>query len=166
MIFSILAILALFVSICIKERKKSLYVQSLSCFFEAVYCFVISAFTSAVLNIINVIRTFLFIKKDKFSKTIYLILLFIFEGIIVTNCYFSWAGLISLLPTIGSMIRTYCLWQSNMKWVRVSGITTGLFYGLYYLYYESYFMVFGDFVLLLIGIYEVYKNDIKKKEKI
>lgn len=49
MIFSILAFIALFVSICIKDRKKSLYVQSLNCFFEAVYDFIISAFTGAIL---------------------------------------------------------------------------------------------------------------------
>lgn len=163
MIFSILAFIALFVSICIKDRKKSLYVQSLNCFFEAVYDFIISAFTGAILSIINLIRTFIFINKEKFSKLIYLIILLFFEGIIIINCYFSWAGWISLLPTIGSMIRTYCLWQSDMKLVRISGITTGIFYGSYYIYYKSWFMVLGDLILLLIGIYEVCKNDIRKK---
>ncbi len=162
MIFSILAFVALFVSICIKDRKKSLYVQSLNCFFEAVYDFIISAFTGAILSIINLIRTFIFINKEKFSKLIYLIILLFFEGIIIINCYLSWAGWISLLPTVGSIIRTYCLWQSDMKLVRISGITTGIFYGSYYIYYKSWFMVLGDLILLLIGIYEVYRNDIKK----
>lgn len=162
MIFSVLAFVALFVSICIKDRKKSLYVQSLNCFFEAVYDFIISAFTGAILSIINLIRTFLFINKEKFGKVIYLVILLFFEGIIIANCYLSWAGPISLLPTIGSIIRTYCLWQSDMKLVRISGITTGIFYGSYYIYYKSWFMVLGDLILLLIGIYEVYKNDIRK----
>lgn len=162
MIFSILAFVALFVSICIKDRKRSLYVQSLNCFFEAVYDFIISAFTGAILSIINLIRTFIFINKEKFSKLIYLIILLFFEGIIIINCYLSWAGWISLLPTVGSIIRTYCLWQSDMKLVRISGITTGIFYGSYYIYYKSWFMVLGDLILLLIGIYEVYRNDIKK----
>ncbi len=71
MIFSILAFIALFISICIKKRKKSLYVQSLNCFFEAVYDFIISAFTGAILSIINLIRTFIFINKEKFSNLYY-----------------------------------------------------------------------------------------------
>lgn len=162
MVFSILALLAVCISICIKERKKSLYVQSLNCFFEAIYDFLISAFTGAILSIINLIRTFIFINKNKFSKSAYLIILFIFEGIIIINCYFSWTGWISLLPTIGSMIRSYCLWQSNMKLVRISGITTGILYGSYYIYYHGWFMVLGDFILLLTGIYTLYKNDIRK----
>lgn len=165
MIFSILAFVSLFISLSIKDRKKSLCVQSLNCFFEAVYCFIISAITGAMLSIINVIRSLLFINKEKFNKIAYLILLIFFESIIVINCYFSWAGWTSLLPTIGSIIRTYCLWQSDMKLVRISGITTGIFYGSYYIYYKSWFMVLGDVILLLIGIYEVYKNDISKCRK-
>ena len=157
--FSILAFVALIVSICIKERKKSLVVQSLNCLLEAVYDFII-------LSIINFIRTFLFINKEKFSKTLYLIILFLFESIIIVNCILTWGGLISLLPTIGSLIRTYCLWQSNMKLVRISGITTGILYGSYYIYYNSWFMVLGDLILLIIGIYAVWKNDIKNNSKL
>lgn len=86
MIFSILAFVALIVSICIKERKKSLVVQSINCLFEAIYGFIIYAYTGAILSVINFIRTFLFIKKEKFNKTIYLLILFIFESIIIINC--------------------------------------------------------------------------------
>ena len=165
MIFSILAFLALVISICIKERKKSLCVQSLNCFFEAVYDFIISAYTGAVLSIINFIRTFIFINKNKINKRIYLFILIFFEGIIIVNCLLTWNGLISLLPTIGSIIRTYCLWQSDMRLVRISGITTGIFYGTYYIFYQSWFMVLGDLILLVVGIYAVYKNDLKTIKK-
>lgn len=165
MIFSILAFLALVISICIKERKKSLCVQSLNCLFEAVYDFIISAYTGAVLSIINFIRTFIFINKNKINKKIYLFILIFFEGIIIINCLLTWNGLISLLPTIGSIIRTYCLWQSNMRLVRISGITTGIFYGIYYIFYQSWFMVLGDLILLVVGIYAVYKNDLKTIKK-
>lgn len=164
MIFSVLAFIAVIVSVCIKDRKKSLSVQSLNCIFEAIYDFIISAFTSAVLSIINFIRTFLFINKDRFSKKAYILILLLFELLIVINCVCTWAGVISLLPTIGSMIRAYCLWLSNMKYVRLSGITTGILYGSYYVYYEGWFMVLGYLILLVTGIWQFYKNDIRSKE--
>ena len=163
MIFSILAFIAVCVSICINDRKKSLYVQSLNCFFEAIYDYIIKAYTGAILSIINLIRTFIFINKNKFSKTIYLIILLIFESVIITQCIFTWSGYISLLPTTGSMIRAYCLWQDDMKLVRISGVTTGLLYGSYYIYYQGWFMVLGFTILLLSSIYAIYKNDIKRK---
>lgn len=166
MIFSILAFVALVLSICIKDRKKSLSVQSLNCFFEAVYDFIIGAITGAFLSIINFIRTFIFMQSEKISKKIYILVLVVFEGIIIVNCIYTWNGFISLLPTIGTIIRTYCLWQTNMKMVRISGVTTGVLYGLYYSYYQSWFLVMGDMILLLTSIISIYKNDVKNKRKI
>ena len=165
MIFSVLAFIAVTISVCITDRKTSLCVQSFNCICEGIYDFIISAYTAAMLSLMNFIRTFIFINKNKFGKIIYRFILFFFEGIIVVNCIFTWNGAISLLPTIGSIIRTYCLWQSNMKLVRISGITTGLFYGLYYIYYQSWFMVLGELILLLVGIYSVLKNDVCIKNK-
>ena len=165
MIFSILAFIALILSICIKDRKKSLRVQSLNCLFEAIYSFIINAFTGAFLGIVNFIRTAIFMQSKKIDKKLYIFILAIFECIIIFNCIYTWNGIISLLPTIGSIIRTYCLWQSNMKLVRISGITTAIFYGLYYLYYKSWFIVTGDLILLLTSILSIYKYDIKKQYK-
>ena len=163
MIFSILAFVALVLSICIKDRKKSLGVQALNCFFEAVYDFIINAITGAFLSIINFVRTFIFMQSDKISKKNYILVLIVFEGIVVINCFYTWNGFISILPTIGTIIRTYCLWQTNMKLVRISGVTTGVLYGLYYSYYQSWFLVMGDMILLLTSIMSIYKNDVKDR---
>ena len=58
------------------------------------------------------------------------------------------------------MIRTYCLWQTNMTLVRLSGITTGVFYGAYYVYYDSWIMVLGDVILIITGLYAIWKDDV------
>lgn len=160
-IFSILAFLTLFISICIKDRNESLKVQSINCLFESFYAFSINAYTGAVLGFINFIRSALFIRKEKFSKSFYLILLITFESIILTNCFATWNGLISILPTIGSIVRTYCLWQSNMKLVRISGIVSGTLFSIYYIYYQSWFMVAGYLLLFILSLYNVLKIDLK-----
>lgn len=165
MIFSILAVLTLIISICIKERRKSLFVQSLSCLLESVYDFIITAYTAAVLSFLNFVRSFIFMNRNRINKIIYIIILIFFEAIIILNCIFTWNGPISLLPTIASVIRTYSLWQTKMQLVRMSGITTGLFYGIYYIYYQSWFMVIGEMILLACGIYLVFRNDICKQCK-
>lgn len=165
MIFSILAVLTLIISICIKERRKSLFVQSLSCLLESVYDFIITAYTAAVLSFLNFVRSFIFMNRNRINKIIYIIILIFFEAIIILNCIFTWNGPISLLPTIALVIRTYSLWQTKMQLVRMSGITTGLFYGIYYIYYQSWFMVIGEMILLTCGIYLVFRNDICKQCK-
>lgn len=162
-IFSILAFLTLFISICIKDRQNSLKVQSLNCMFEALYALSIKAYTGAVLGLVNFIRSSLFIKKEKFSTKFYLFLLIAFESIVVTNCIITWSGIISLLPTAGSIVRTYCLWQGNMKYVRMSGIISGALFGTYYIYYQSWFMVAGYILLCMLSLYNVWKIDLKNK---
>lgn len=160
-IFSILAFATLFLSICIKDRKISLRVQSINCLFEGLYAFTINAYTGAVLGFINFIRSSLFTKKDSFSKKKYLMFLVIFECIVIANCIITWNGIISLLPTFGSIIRTFCLWQPKMKYVRLSGMLSGLLFGIYYLYYQSWFMVAGYSLLFIISLYNFFKIDIK-----
>ena len=164
MIFSILAFLMVCISICIKKRKLSLIVQSFNCIFEGIYDFLVQAYTGASLSALNFIRTIFFINKEKFDKKAYFLLLIIFLSLAIINCIFSWQGVISLLPTIGSMIRIYCLWQENMTLVRVSGLTTGITYGLYYVYYHSWFLVLGDIILFIVSILSIYRHDLKKKE--
>ena len=110
MIFSVLAFIAVIVSICIKDRKKSLVVQSLNCICEAIYDFIISAFTGAVLSIINFIRTCLFINKDKFSKKIYLLILILFESLYGSYYiyYHSWFMVLGdLILLITGIIAVY-----------------------------------------------------------
>ncbi len=51
-----------------------------------------------------------------------------------------------------------------MKLVRISGITTGVLYGLYYSYYKSWFIVMGDIILLVTSILSIYKNDLQSKK--
>lgn len=162
MIFSVLAFIMVCLSVCIKERKKSLFVQSFNCIFEGIYDFLVGAYTATTLSILNFIRTICFIKKDNFSNRQYFLLLILFLTLAILNCIFTWQGLISLLPTIGTMIRIYCLWQSSMTLVRISGLTTGVFYGSYYVYYQSWFLVLGDIVLFIVSLISIYQYDFKK----
>lgn len=164
MIFSILTFITLYLSVCIKNRKGSLTSQSISCILESIYDFMINATTGAVINFINFIRTILFINKKRFGNLVYFLMLVIFEGVICFSCIKTWAGFISLFPAIGSFIRTFCLWQSDMRLVRLSGITTAIFYGIYYIHYGSIFMICGYLLLFITGIYSIWKNDIKTIE--
>lgn len=61
MIFSILAFLTIIISMVVKTRKKSLIIQSFNCIFEGIYDILIKTYTGAILSLINLIRTYLFL---------------------------------------------------------------------------------------------------------
>ena len=62
------------------------------------------------------------------------------------------------------MIRTFCLWQTKMKYVRLSGIASGALFSIYYIYYHGWFMVIGYIFLLIVSLYQVYTVDLKAKK--
>lgn len=161
MIFSVLTFVMLFISICVKSRDISLKCQSLSCLFESFFDFTIDAWTGAVLSFINFVRSLPFCHKNKFNQDLYFLLLILFETLVCVNCILTWQGMISFLPTIGSVIRVYCLWQSDMKLVRISGMTTAITYGLYYACFDATFLILGYVLLFVISAFSFLEKDLK-----
>ena len=165
LVLSVAVFATLIISISVRSRRRSLKIQSASCLLEALYSFTIGALTGAFINVINFIRSGLFVRRDEFGRFSYLLILVFFDLVILGNCLLTWAGPVSLLPTIGSLVRTYCLWQSDMRLIRVSGITTGLSYGAYYAIYGGWLMVMGYALLLVAGVYEIVSKDVLRRRK-
>lgn len=149
----------LIASVCVKHRRRSLQIQSISCLLESLYSLCIGAVTGAVINVINFIRSGLFIGRNRFGRWQCFAILVVFDVIIMVNCVLTWAGSVSLLPTIGSLVHTYCLWQTDMRLVRVSGVTTGLSHGAYCVIYGGWLMAPGYTVLLITGVVEIILHD-------
>lgn len=164
-LFGIATFIALILSLCVKSRRSSLYIQAVSCLLEAIYDFLISAVTGGVLNIFNFIRSFFFAERKRFERKFYVSLLVLFELVVIVNCILTWHGFVSLLPTIGSLIRTYCLWQSGMTLIRFSGITTGLMYSAYYAIYDGWQLMIGYLLVLVVGLVEFFGKDVNISSK-
>lgn len=165
LVLSVAVFATLIISISVRSRRQSLKIQSAGCLLEALYSFTIGALTGAFINVINFIRSGLFVRRDEFGRFSYLLILVFFDLVILGNCLLTWVGPVSLLPTIGSLVRTYCLWQSDMRLIRVSGITTGLSYGAYYAIYGGWLMVMGYALLLVVGVYEIVSKDVLCRRK-
>ena len=157
-VFSIGVLILIIISICVKRRKLSIFIQGSSCALQLIYDLLIGAMTAAIAEVVDVVRSALFIYKDKFGRAVYLAMLIVFELFIVGSCIFTWAGPISLLPTIGAMVRTYAAWQPRMGLIRIAGVVTGALYVPYFVYYNSPAMAVGYGILLLVGIYEVIQH--------
>lgn len=161
--FSLLVQFFLIVSIMSKRRKDSLAYQTLSGVFEVMYCLLIDAFTAGFIGVLSIIRSVLFANSKKIDKKTYRKLLAIFCLVVIVNCFITWSGPISLLPTFGTLFRTYALWQPKMSINRFSGITTAVTYGAYYAFYGGWIMVAGYVLLLGFSVYAMSKYDFGKK---
>ncbi|MDO4271481.1 MAG: YgjV family protein [Candidatus Saccharibacteria bacterium] len=157
---SLAALVLMVASIMVKRRKLSIFIQGAGCVIQMICDVLINAIPAAIGELIDVIRSGLFIYKDKFSKNIYLLILIIFEAVIVGSCILTWEGVVTLLPMVGTMFRTYAAWQPHMSLIRIAGIVTGATYIPYYLLHgsEGTILAIGYGILLIVGIYEVIKH--------
>lgn len=162
-LFSAITFITICLSVLIKNRKKALQVYSISCLCESLYCITLGALTGTFLGVINFIRTYLFANREIFSKKAYFMLFLFFEFIVIFNCVITFDGLISLFPTMASIIGVYCLWVPDVKYLKISSLIKGLFYAVYYIYYNSVILVWGYMVVFLFSSYALIKCNLKSK---
>lgn len=163
LIFSVLTFVTICLSVFIKNRKEALNVYAISCLCESLYCMTVGALTGTFLGVINFIRTYLFANKDIFSKKAYFVLFLFFEFLVIFNCVITFDGLISLFPTMASIIGVYCLWVPDVKYLKISSLIKGLFYSVYYVYYDSWILVWGYMVVFLFSSYALIKCNLNSK---
>lgn len=157
-IFGVGVLALIILSICVKRRKLSVAIQGSGCALQLIYDLLIGATTAAITELVDVIRSAIFVYRSKFGNLIYLLILIAFELFIVGNCIVTWEGWLSLLPTIGAMTRTYAAWQPRMGPIRIAGVITGALYIPYFVGHNAPIMAIGYAILMLVGISEIIKH--------
>ena len=87
------------------------------------------------MSFVSIFRNMLFLKmkeKDKTKLTIVLIMLFILT-------IFTYNGILSLMPSIGTLLYTLSVWQNDTETYKKYGILIEMSWLIYFIYVESLF---------------------------
>ena len=63
---------------------------------------------------------------------------------------------------MASIIGVYCLWVPHAKYLKFSSLIKGMFYAVYYAYYDGWFLVWGYTVVFLFSFYILIKDEERK----
>ncbi|MCK9288316.1 MAG: YgjV family protein [Sphaerochaetaceae bacterium] len=160
----ILALLCMVLSYQQKVRVGLLKMQMLSNGLFVVSYFMLGAVSMAVMCLINVARSFVFIKNDtKWGKSP--LWLYFFLGISLIGGIISWEGPISLLVIIATLILTVALYSKNLKFMRRMFLFPPLLYLSYNLLNKSIGGVGSDVFCLISAMIAIWRFDIKKPVK-
>jgi len=144
--FGILALICTVVSMQLKKKRSLMILQTLSELFIVAQYFVKQAFTGSFMAITSFIRDVIFTKYDKKrTPVLVLIILYIIMTILTI---ISWAGPLSLLPYVGSLIYAYTLWYGKVKWIRLGNAVGNTPYLLYTI-------LTGNYALFIMTLFEV-----------
>ena len=106
--------------ISMQQRKKEsfLLLQTLGTIFFVTQYILTDKITGAVIFSIAAVRgiVFFYYKKKnlKPSRTV----LIVFLAVLSVSTYFTWQSMLSIVPYISTVARTWGTWQDDMKWAR------------------------------------------------
>lgn len=144
--FGVLALICTVVSMQLKKKRSLMILQTASEAFIVAQYFVKGAFTGSLMAIISFVRNIIFTKYDK-KRAPFWILLVIYAAM-AGALVFSWAGPLSLLPFVGSLVYAWTLWFGKVKWICFGNAVGNS-------PYLIYTILTGNYVLFAMTLFEV-----------
>ncbi|MBO7132202.1 YgjV family protein [Candidatus Saccharibacteria bacterium] len=164
--FGIIALICTVVSMQLKKKRPLMILQTASEAFIVAQYLVKGAITGSFMAMVSFIRDVIFTKHHKKRTPVWvLIILYVIMTVLTI---LSWAGPLSILPYVGSLIYAFTLWYGKVKWIKLGnavGNTPYLFYTLLTGNYALFVMTLLEVISSAIGFIRHDYQTKKKKAK-
>jgi hypothetical protein len=144
--FGIFALICTVVSMQLKKHRPLMVFQTLSEAFIVAQYFTKGAFTGMFLAMVSFVRDVIFTHYGK-RRAPFWILLVIYAAMTGLTAL-SWAGPLSILPYVGSLIYAFTLWYGKVKWIRFGNAVGNS-------PYLVYTLITGNYALFAMTLLEV-----------
>ncbi len=144
--FGILALICTVVSMQLKKKRQLMVLQTASEAFIVAQYLVKGAITGSFMAMVSFIRDIIFTKYDKKRTPLWVLL--VIYAVMTILTIISWAGPLSLLPYVGSLIYAWSLWYGKTKWIRLGNAVGNS-------PYLIYTIVTGNYALFIMTLLEV-----------
>lgn len=164
--FGIIALICTVVSMQLKKKRPLMILQTASEAFIVAQYLVKGAITGSFMAMVSFIRDVIFTKYHKKRAPLWILIVIYLVMTVLT--ILSWAGPLSILPYVGSIIYAFTLWYGKVKWIKLGnavGNTPYLFYTLLTGNYALFIMTLLEVVSSAIGFIRHDYPDKKKKGK-
>lgn len=131
-----------------KDRRKILILFILYSIFYGIHYLLLDALTGFFMNIVSIIRNFIFFRheiKNKKNSKLFLIILFL---IIIFFTIYSYKDVFSIISMFASITSTYSIWQKNLKIYRILSILVSIFFIIYAIHIKSLLAIITEIILL------------------
>ena len=162
-LFGIIALVVLVMSFQKDKKGTLLKYQIFSSLLFALQYLFLNAISGCLMNLMSLIRNFIYKKFNDKIPIIYLILIII---CMIILSLMSYKGIISLLPTFAVILYSVALWQKNLTITRIIEIISCSLYIIYNIKVLAISGLISTFIEMFSAIIAIYKFDIKKTKQI
>ena len=143
--FGVCALVCTVVSMQLKQKRPLMILQTASEAFIVAQYLVKGATTGALMAMVSFCRDLIFTHHQKRTPVAVLVTLYVIMTVLTA---ISWAGPLSLLPFVGSLIYAFSLWYGEVKWIRLGNAAGNT-------PYLIYTILTGNYALFLMTLLEV-----------
>ncbi|MBR3161565.1 MAG: YgjV family protein [Bacilli bacterium] len=162
-IMGALALIFLICSFQNNNKKILLKFQVGSSFMYAMQYLLLGAFTGCLMNIVCMIRNYLFGKDEDIDITLRWLIVIL--GTMSLLTMFSYDGVISLLPFFAVFSFTISLWIGNLRIIRIVEAIATILFIIYSIFVYAITGVFAYSFELSTVLFAIYRFDIKNNKK-
>lgn len=144
-VFVIIQYIFIITTYQVKTKKQIIIFNTLGATSAIISFLCLKAYSGCMMSLVSIFRNLLFFnmkEKDKTALTIVLILLFILT-------IFTYNGILSLMPSIGTLLYTLSVWQNDTKIYKKYGILIEMSWFLYFIYIKSLFGIVLEGISLI-----------------
>lgn len=129
-----------------KTKKQILIFNTIACIASALSFMFLSAFSGCAMSLLAVLRNYLFLNQDKTKDVNKLIIVLI---LLVLLTLVTYDGILSLMPSISTLLYTLSVWQNDRRLYRIFGIPIEIIWLIYHIYIFSIFGIILEGFLLI-----------------
>lgn len=144
--FGILALICTVVSMQLKKKRPLMVFQTASEAFIVAQYLVKGAVTGSLMAIVSFVRDIILTRYNR--KRAPLWFLIALYAVMTVLTIVSWAGPLSILPFVGSLIYAWSLWYGKVKWIRLGNAVGNT-------PYLVYTILTGNYALFVMTLFEV-----------
>ena len=144
--FGIGALICTVVSMQLKKKRPLMILQTASEAFIVAQYLVKGAITGSLLAATSFVRDVIFTKYGNRRAPVWILLLI--YAVMTALTALSWAGPLSALPYVGSLIYAWTLWYGKVKWIRLGNAVGNT-------PYLVYTFLTGNYALFVMTLLEV-----------
>jgi len=144
-IFVVIQYIFIITTYQVKTKKEIIIFNTLSGASTIISFICLKAYSGCMMSFVSIFRNFLFLnmkEKDKTKLAIVLTMLLILT-------IFTYNGILSLMPSIGTLLYTLSVWQNDTKIYKKYGIIIELSWLIYFIYVKSLFGIILESITLL-----------------
>lgn len=161
-VFGLLGALSMLLSSWQKTRKKALSFLVLDCIFYCLQYILLGAFSGALANIVGLIRTLVFRRKNDHKILQTKSVLYIIIVIYILTGILTYDGINSIFPIVTSILYSITLWQDDIRKIRIGNAVMIFGWFIYNITVGAYLGAVIEGILLISSLMAIIKLDIVK----